>query len=108
MPHLSPPNLAVGLGAHYSHRRISVTARKVVYRPSRKRSLEGLDEPVIRGFSRPREVQGNTPRTGPKVQLLRDELRSQINTDRLWKSVFTFACAIMRTCLGLPIKTQST
>ncbi len=49
--------------------------------------VDRLDEPVVRGFARPGEIQRDTPRKGPRVECLRGELRAVIHRDRLQPAV---------------------
>lgn len=47
-------------------------------------AVERLDEPVVRGFPGPREVEGDVVGIGPEIEVPGDELAAIIDPDRLW------------------------
>ena len=49
--------------------------------------IESLDEGVVRGLTRPAEVQLHSVRVGPLIQTLRRELRSVVHPDAIEVSV---------------------
>ncbi|MBG6203045.1 hypothetical protein IWQ48_004202 [Labrenzia sp. EL_13] len=47
-------------------------------------AVEGLNEGVVRRFSRPGEVKRDASSIGPQIEIPGDELRALIDPDRLW------------------------
>ena len=47
-------------------------------------AIEGLNERVIRGFTRPGQVQRHPMGIGPQIEVAADELGALVNRNRLW------------------------
>jgi hypothetical protein len=54
-----------------------------------KPSIERLDHRIIRGLSRPAEVELHAVEVGPQIQAPRDELRAVVHSNALWLSTLS-------------------